>query len=54
MLEFEDLKEAKLGEDFAAHDLQRCCRAIYGGVAWPGKNPGWEYDDEDDEWNHTA
>lgn len=41
MLTWEELKEAKLGETFAVHDLERCCRGIYGGIAWPGKNPGF-------------
>jgi len=39
-MEFEDLKNAELGGEFDIRQLQSCCRAIYGGVAWPGKNPG--------------
>ena len=41
MLTCEELKEAELGREFDIRQLQVCCRAIYGGVAWPGKRPGF-------------
>ncbi len=41
MLTWDELKKAKLGHRFAVHELESCCRAIYGSVAWPGKKPGF-------------
>ena len=41
MLTWNDIREAKLGEEFESHDLDRCCRVVYGGVAWSGKRPGF-------------
>jgi hypothetical protein len=41
MLSWEELNKAKLGEIFATHDLDACCRTIYGAVGWPGKHPGF-------------
>ena len=41
-LQFDDLKEAELG--FVPDnrwDVNRASRAIYGGVSWPGKHPGF-------------
>ena len=41
MLEWKDLKEGKLGQSFDSNDLDRYCKAVFGGVAWPGKRPGF-------------
>jgi len=41
MLTSDELKNAKLGQSFDSKDLERCCKAIYGGVAWPNKRPGF-------------
>ena len=41
MLTWEELKEAKLGRTFELKELKHCCKAIYGGVAFPGKRPGF-------------
>ncbi len=35
-----DIKTAPLGHQFPQAELRQQCRAIYGGVAFPGKNPG--------------
>lgn len=35
-----DIKTAKLGE-FSHKELKEQCKAIYGGVAWPGEGPGF-------------
>jgi len=31
----------KLGQSFDSKGLERCCKAVYGGIAWPGKRPGF-------------
>ena len=36
-----DIKTAKLGQQFSQKDLKLKFQAIYGGVAWPGKRPGY-------------
>jgi len=42
MLTLENIKNAKLGKEYAAHDLDRYCRAVYGGIGWPSsKKPGF-------------
>ena len=41
MLEWEDVKNASLGEPFDVRDLRRCCKEVFGGVSWPGKRPGF-------------
>jgi len=41
MLRWQDVKEAELGREFDIRHLRSCCRAVYGGVAWPGKRPGF-------------
>jgi hypothetical protein len=41
MLTSDELKNAKLGQSFDSKDLERCCKAIYGGVAWPNKRQGF-------------
>ena len=42
MLTWEDIKKAELSEAFEIHDLNRCCRAVYGGIGWPSsKKPGF-------------
>jgi hypothetical protein len=42
MLTWEDIKKAELGAAFEIHGLNRCCRAVYGGIGWPSsKNPGF-------------
>jgi len=38
---WDELKLAKLGEPFSDRQIAACCRAVYGGAAWPGKNPGF-------------
>jgi len=41
-LQFEDLKTAKLGQvPENRWDIQRCSKAVCGGVSWPGKLPGY-------------
>jgi len=35
------IKTAELGHTFTRLELKNECRAIYGGVAWPGKRPGF-------------
>ena len=41
MAKFQDLKTAKLGQTFGCREMKNCCKAIYGGVSWPGKRPGF-------------
>ncbi|MBL7186303.1 MAG: hypothetical protein ISS70_08245 [Phycisphaerae bacterium] len=41
MLEWKDVKEAELGRTYEIKALEGCCRAVYGGVSWPGKRPGF-------------
>lgn len=41
MLEWKDVKNARLGEPFENKALKSCCKAVYGGVSWPGKRPGF-------------
>jgi len=41
MSKWEDLKRAKLGEASGGHGLGLCSKAVYGGIAWPGKRPGF-------------
>jgi len=42
MLTWEDIKQAELSEAFEIHDLNRCCRAVYGGIGCPSsKKPGF-------------
>jgi hypothetical protein len=36
-----DIKTAKLGHTFTPEELADQCHATYGGVAWPGKRPGF-------------
>ncbi len=41
-LQYNDLKEAELGYTHEVRwEMNKCCRAIYGGVSWPGKRPGY-------------
>ena len=40
MIDWEDLKKAPLDQTPPGHILRRC-ESIYGGVAWPGKRPGF-------------
>ncbi|MHC4117016.1 MAG: hypothetical protein ACYSWO_05880 [Planctomycetota bacterium] len=40
-MEFEELKQGELGRTFDLGPLRSCCKAIYGGVAWPGKREGF-------------
>lgn len=41
-LQFNDLKEAELGYTHEVRwEVNKACRAIYGGVSWPGKRPGY-------------
>jgi len=44
MIDWERLKETSLAESLEprpARDLRLNCRALYGGVAWPGKLAGF-------------
>jgi len=41
MLTWEEVEKAELGRTFDIKALNRCCKAIYGGVSWPGKRPGF-------------
>jgi hypothetical protein len=41
MLEWKDVKEAKLGQTFDSKDLKECCTGVYGGISWPAKRPGF-------------
>jgi hypothetical protein len=57
MLTWKDIKIAELGEAFEIHDLNRCCRAVYGGIGWPSsKKPGFAvvmamgYNEQTDEY----
>jgi len=34
-------KDAPLGYAWSPMELRRWCRTVYGGVAWPGKQPGF-------------
>lgn len=36
-----DIKTAPLGHEFTQAELRNQSRAVYGGVAWPGKRPGF-------------
>ncbi len=36
-----DFENAELGQLFDIQDLKKCCRLIYGGIAWPDKRPGF-------------
>jgi len=36
-----DIKTAELGQDFTIEELKSQCKAIYGGVSWPSKRPGF-------------
>ena len=36
-----DIRTAPLGHEFTQAELKGQCRAIYGGVAWPGKREGY-------------
>jgi len=38
---WDDMKQAELGRGFGETDLERCCRTVYGAVAWTGVNPGF-------------
>lgn len=41
-LQFNDLKNAELGYTHEVRwEMNRCSKAIYGGVSWPGKRPGF-------------
>ncbi len=40
-VETPSIKTSELGYSFSKDELQKQCKAIYGGVAWPGKNPGF-------------
>jgi len=41
MLEWKDVKEAELGQTFEIKELKNCCKAVYGGVSFPGRRPGF-------------
>ena len=41
MLEWKNAKEAELGRSFETKALKNCCKAVCGGVSWPGKRPGF-------------
>ena len=36
-----DIKTAELGQGFTIEEYKSQCKAIYGGVSWPGKRPGF-------------
>lgn len=41
-LQYEDLKQAELGYTHSVRwEMSKCCKAIFGGVSWPGKRPGY-------------
>jgi len=41
-LQYNDLKAAELGYTHEVRwEMNKCCRAIFGGVSWPGKRPGY-------------
>lgn len=35
------MKTAKLAQTFGRCELMNCCKAVYGGVSWPGNRPGF-------------
>ena len=35
------LKTAELGQAFTNAQIQNQCMALFGGVAWPGRRPGF-------------
>ena len=41
MVEWSDVKKTPLGQTFDTKALKECCKAVYGGVSWPGKRPGF-------------
>jgi hypothetical protein len=41
MLEWEDLKTARLGESFDIREMKRCCKEVFGGISWPVKQAGF-------------
>lgn len=41
MFDWKDVKNAKLGGPFERRALKNCCKAVYGGVSWPDKRPGF-------------
>ena len=41
MLEWKDVKNGRLGEPFDTRELKHCCKAIYGGVSFPGQREGF-------------
>ncbi len=41
MITFEDFKKAELGHTFSYRELRNQCSAVWGGVSWPGKRPGF-------------
>jgi hypothetical protein len=51
-----DIKTAPLGRKFTPIELKNQCKAVYGAVAWPGKQPGFVvvlaivYSQEQDNW----
>lgn len=41
-LQYQDLKEAELGYTHEVRwEMNKACKAIFGGVSWPGKRPGY-------------
>jgi len=40
-IKFEDVKKAALGHNFSKMEMMSSCKAVFGGVAWPGKRPGF-------------
>jgi len=41
-LQYNDLKEAELGYTHKIRwEVNKACKAIFGGVSWPGKRPGY-------------
>lgn len=40
-IQFDDVKKAKLGQTFSNMEIMNSCKAVYGGVSWPGKRPGF-------------
>jgi hypothetical protein len=41
-LQYNDLKEAELGYTHEVRwEMNKACKAIFGGVSWPGKRPGY-------------
>ena len=41
MLTWNELEKAEFGSTFEIKALNNCCKAVYGGVSWPGKRPGF-------------